>query len=179
MLVFGFGGASGVFHQDIAVHAAVLLSGVPVAFRILVALSVTIVATTVAAELALGGSSVVAEPNAVSGVFAGVEVGVQVAGWAANIIDVVPNTFTSGVGLVVAVGGGGVGVAGRTTFTRAVEFEDEISEETTVGHILSVEGEDGVRLDLITVATSSGDTSGEGGPVDDVTRVGVEVGAAT
>lgn len=118
--------------------------------------------------MALAGGAGVGEPSAVSGVAAGVNSGVGGANGAADGVDGVPNTFTTSVGLVVAVGFGGMSVAGGAAFTGALDFKDHVTEQVAVGHVLSVEGEGGAGGDLITVALGTGETSREGGPVEDV-----------
>lgn len=168
-MIFRLGGAGGVLDEDVAIHAAALVASVPVAFGVVVALDGVGVSTAVAANLALVGvGSVVAEPSAVSGVGARVDVGVGLAGRAADVVNGVPDAITSGVGLVVAVGGGGVGVASGAAFARALEFEDEVAEQVAVGHVLSVEGQDGAGADRVASSACSRKAVGERRPVKNI-----------
>lgn len=181
LLVFGLGRAGGVFDEDGAVHAAVILTNIPVALVVSVTLVSTGVATTVAAELALAGAGAVGDPGAVSGVTARSNGGVGVAGRTADGIDGIPDAFAASVRLVVAIAGGGVSGADSAAFAGALEFEDHVTEQVAVGHILDVESHDACRGDGVAVGVRVGarDTSREGRPVQDVGGVGVEVRAST
>ena len=180
MLVFRLGSTSSIFNQNITVHAAVLVTSVPVTFSVLVTLISTIVATAVAAELTLvRRGSIIGEPSTVSGVGTIVDGSVRRADRAADIINIIPNTFTSSVGLVVTVGRRSVSVTSRTALARASEFENKITEQVTFSHILSVECQDRAGSDLVASTRSTRETVGELGPVQNIGRVGVEVGTAT
>lgn len=182
LLIFRLGRAGGVLNQDLAVHAAFLFGSAVEAFRIGIAIISAGVATAVATDLALGGrGGVVGEPGAVSGVGASTDVLVLIAGRAADVVDSIPNTFATSVSLVVTVGRGGVSRADRAAFTRALEFEDHVTEQVAVGHILNVECQDASSSQRVTVGVRIGSrkTSREGGPVQNVGGGRVEVSAIT